>query len=158
MMNVSMMVVEDEQPQRRLVADILKRDGHTVVEAASVDEALGLMELSVPDLVLCDWRMPVKDGGELLKEVEKRGLDCSVIVMTAYGSIAHAVEAVRLGAADYLAKPFEREALRLAVDRVLKTRKLEVENRRLREQALEGEGYGELIGKAPTMQMLYRTF
>lgn len=157
MTHASILVVEDEQAQRRLVADILKRDGHAVAEAASVDEALGLMEASVPDLVLCDWRMPEKDGGELLKEVERRGLDCTVIVMTAYGSIAHAVEAVRLGAADYLAKPFEREALRLAVERVLKTRKLEVENRRLREQAAEGESYGELIGKAPSMQSLYRT-
>jgi two-component system NtrC family response regulator len=101
--------------------------------------------------------MPERDGGELLKEVKDRGLECSVIVMTAYGSIAHAVEAVRLGAADYLAKPFEREALRLAVQRVLRTRSLEVENRRLRSQASQAVGYGELIGKAPSMQLLYRT-
>ncbi len=157
MTKAAILVVEDEQAQRRLVADILKRDGHVLAEAASVDEALVLMDSAVPDLVLCDWRMPERDGGELLKEVEDRGLDCSVIVMTAYGSIAHAVEAVRLGAADYLAKPFEREALRLAVQRVLKTRSLEVENRRLRSQASQAEGYGELIGKAPSMQLLYRT-
>ena len=157
MTKAAILVVEDEQAQRRLVADILKRDGHMVAEAASVDEALALMDASIPDLVLCDWRMPERDGGELLKEVKDRGLECSVIVMTAYGSIAHAVEAVRLGAADYLAKPFEREALRLAVQRVLKTRSLEVENRRLRSQASQAEGYGELIGKAPSMQLLYRT-
>ncbi len=157
MVHASILIVEDEQAQRRLVADILKRDGYVVAEAASVDEALALMDSSLPDLVLCDWRMPERDGGELLKDVEKRSLECSVIIMTAYGSIAHAVEAVRLGAADYLAKPFEREALRLAVQRVLKTRNLEVENRRLREQAENMDGYGELIGKAPSMQLLYRT-
>jgi DNA-binding NtrC family response regulator len=77
--------------------------------------------------------------------------------MTAYGSIAHAVEAVQLGAVDYLAKPFEREALKLAVQRVLRTRALEAENRRLREVALEGNRFGELIGKAPGMRALYRT-
>ena len=155
--NASILVVEDERAQRRLVADILKRDGHEVAEAESVDEALTLMGSLTPDLILCDWRMPERDGGELLKEVQSRALECAVIVMTAYGSIAHAVEAVRLGAADYLAKPFEREALRLAVERVLKTRALVVENRRLREQADQGEGFGELIGKAPSMQLLYRT-
>lgn len=80
-----------------------------------------------------------------------------MIVMTAYGSIAHAVEAVRLGATDYLAKPFEREALRLAVGRVLRTRSLEAENRRLRGDSRAEDGFGELIGRAPSMAALYRT-
>jgi two-component system NtrC family response regulator len=76
--------------------------------------------------------------------------------MTAYGSISHAVEAIRSGADDYLSKPFEREALLLAVERVLRTRRLETENRRLREVAREPDRFGELIGRAPAMQRLYR--
>ncbi len=151
------LVVEDEKDQRELVAGILRRDGHEVAEAGTVDDAVALMLDQPPDLVLCDWRLPGRDGGDLLREVAEREFVCSVIVMTAYGSIAHAVEAVQLGAADYLAKPFEREALKLAVHRVLKTRALEAENRRLREVAREGDGFGELIGKAPNMQLLYRT-
>jgi len=111
----------------------------------------------VPDLVLCDWRMPSRDGGELLSEVRRRGLGCGFIVMTAYGSIAHAVEAVRLGADDYLGKPFEREALLLAVHRVLKTRRLENENRRLREAVSGEDRFGNLIGGTPAMKRLYRT-
>ncbi len=113
---------------------------------ANVDEALDAIAEEVPDLVLCDWRMPGRDGGELLAEVRRRGLGCGFIVMTAYGSIAHAVEAVRLGADDYLGKPFEREALLLAVHRVLKTRRLENENRRLREAVGEEDRFGSLIG------------
>lgn len=154
---ISILVVEDEEAQRRLIVEILKRAGYRLRSAAAVDPALEVIADEVPDLVLCDWRMPGRDGGELLTDVRQRGLGCGFIVMTAYGSIAHAVEAVRLGADDYLGKPFERDALLLAVQRVLRTRRLENENRRLRE-AVGGEArFGRLIGEAPVMQLLYRT-
>ena len=154
---VSILVVEDEEAQRRLIVEILERAGNVLRSAANVDEALDAIAREVPDLVLCDWRMPGRDGGELLSDVRRRGLGCGFIVMTAYGSIAHAVEAVRLGADDYLGKPFEREALLLAVHRVLKTRRLERENRRLREVVGEDDRFGRLIGGTPAMKRLYRT-
>jgi two-component system NtrC family response regulator len=136
---VSVLLVEDEAPQRELIAEILGREGE------------------VPDLILCDWRMPGRDGGELLDEVRGRALGCAFIVMTAYGSIAHAVDAIRRGADDYLGKPFEREALLLAMQRVLRTRRLERENRELREAVREGDGFGDLIGRSEAMGALYRT-
>ncbi len=154
---VSILVVEDEQAQRRLIVEILERAGNVLRSAGTVDEALDAIADEVPDLVLCDWRMPGRDGGDLLADVRRRGLGCGFIVMTAYGSIAHAVEAVRLGADDYLGKPFEREALLLAVHRVLKTRRLESENRRLREAVSEEDRFGSLIGGTPVMKRLYRT-
>jgi two-component system NtrC family response regulator len=151
------LVVEDETAQRDLIADILQRAGHDVTRAGSVDEALAALEVALPDVILCDWRMPGRTGGDLLDEIRTADRDCGFIVMTAYGSIAHAVEAVRRGADDYLGKPFEREALLLAVDRVLRTRRLERENRHLREVPRDEERFGDLIGRAPTMQALYRT-
>ncbi len=154
---VSILVVEDEEAQRRLIVEILERAGNELRSAANVDEALDAIAEELPDLVLCDWRMPGRDGGELLADVRRRGLGCGFIVMTAYGSIAHAVEAVRLGADDYLGKPFEREALLLAVHRVLKTRRLESENRRLREVVSDDHHFGRLIGGTPVMKRLYRT-
>jgi two-component system NtrC family response regulator len=154
---VSILVVEDEEAQRRLIVEILERAGYELRSAAAVDPALEAISEALPDLVICDWRMPGRDGGELLAEVRQRGLGCGFIVMTAYGSIAHAVEAVRLGADDYLGKPFERDALLLAVQRVLKTRRLENENRRLREAAGEDGRFGRLIGGTPVMQRLFRT-
>jgi two-component system NtrC family response regulator len=154
---VSVLLVEDEAAQRQLIAEILGREGHGIREAGTVDEALRAVEEEVPDLILCDWRMPGRDGGELLDEVRQRALGCAFIVMTAYGSIAHAVDAIRRGADDYLGKPFEREALLLAVQRVLRTRRLERENRELREAVREGDGFGELIGRSPAMRALYRT-
>ena len=153
----SILLVEDEAPQRQLISEILGRDGYAVCETGTVDEALSLLEENVPDLILCDWRMPGRDGGELLDEVRERALGSAFIIMTAYGSIAHAVDAVRRGADDYLGKPFEREALLLAVRRVLRTRRLEHENRQLREAIREGDGYGELIGRSQAMAQLYRT-
>ena len=154
---VSVLLVEDETAQRRLIADILAREGHEVREAGTVAEALAAIDDRVPDLILCDWRMPGRDGGELLDEVRSRLLGCAFVVMTAYGSIAHAVDAVRRGADDYLGKPFEREALLLAVKRVLKTRRLERENVALREVLRKRDSYGELIGKSEPMLRLYRT-
>lgn len=152
-----LLVVEDENAQRRLIADILRKDGFQVQEAPSGIAALEILENQPVDLVLCDWRMPGMSGGEVLAEVRKRQYPCSFIVMTAYGSIAHAVEAVRLGADDYLAKPFEKEALLLAIQRVLRTKKLEQENLRLREEIVQRDQCGEIFGQAESMQRLYRT-
>jgi len=154
---ISVVLVEDEVAQRQLIAEILGRKGHQIREAGTVDEALSLIADEVPDLILCDWRMPGRDGGELLDEVRQQALGSAFIVMTAYGSIAHAVDAIRRGADDYLGKPFEREALLLAVQRVLRTRRLERENRGLREAVREGDGFGELIGRSQVMKALYRT-
>jgi two-component system NtrC family response regulator len=111
----SLLLVEDEEAQRRLLAEILRKKGWTVKAVESGEAALASLNGEVPDLVLCDWRMPGISGDEVLAEVRRRELHCAFIVMTAYGSITHAVEAIRRGADDYLSKPFERDALLLAV-------------------------------------------
>jgi two-component system NtrC family response regulator len=152
-----LLVVEDEEAQRRIIADILRREGFTVESTGSGEEALRLIDAAPPDLVLGDWRMPGMGGGALLAEVRRRDLPCAYVVMTAYGSIAHAVEAIRQGADDYLAKPFEREALLIAVRRVLRTRQLEHENRQLRDTITGQDRFGEILGRSEPMQQLYRT-
>ena len=151
------LVVEDEAAQRRLVADILRREGWEVAEAESGEDALAMLQKEIPDLVLSDWKMPGLDGGGLLGIVRERGWSCAFVVMTAYGSIAHAVEAIRRGADDYLAKPFERESLRITVQRALKAFRLERENRQLKQEVSRQEGFGEICGRAGAMQVLYRT-
>lgn len=153
-----LVVVEDEASQRRLLGDILKREGFQVTTLGSAEEALDFMAESTPlDLLLTDWRLPGMDGGALVRAVREKQLPCAIVVMTAYGSIAHAVEAIRLGADDYLAKPFEREALLITLQRALRTRTLERENQRLRSRLQERDHFGTLIGQAPPMQRLYRT-
>lgn len=153
----TVLVVEDENAQRRIIADILRREGFQVGEAASGETALEALEARAPDLVLSDWKLPGISGGELLARVRSGGPRPAFIVMTAYGSITHALDAIRNGADDYLAKPFERDELLIAVRRVLRTTRLEDENRRLREEITGREGFGEILGKAEAMQQLYRT-
>lgn len=154
------LIVEDEHFQRRLIADILKREGFETLTASSGEEALELLQqprAHAVDVLLTDWRLPGMEGGRLMSLVREQLPACARVVMTAYGSIAHAVEAIRLGADDYLAKPFEREALLITLRRALRTRALERENGRLRSRLSERDRYGTLIGQAPAMQRLYRT-
>jgi two-component system NtrC family response regulator len=106
--------------------------------------------------VLSDFRLKEGDGLQLLREVRVRRAELSFVLLTAYGSIQHAVEAIRAGADDYLAKPFDRQTLLLTVDKALRTRALREENRRLNVALGEREQLVDLTGKAPAMQRLYR--
>src|SRR5690606_17685440 len=145
----------DDPAQRGLVADILAAAGFQVLSADGL--AAALPQLGVPELVmvLSDFRLADGDGLALLGEIRQRRPELSFVLMTAYGSIQHAVEAVRAGADDYLAKPFERQALLLAVDKALRARALREENRRLSDALGEREQLVDLIGRAPAMQRLY---
>ena len=150
------LVVEDDGDQRHLVSTILKSQGYQVSEAGDLATARELLSGPEVDLVLSDWKLPDGNGTELLTEVRERQEDIAFVMVTAYGTIARAVEAVRLGADDYLAKPFERQALLLALEKVLRSRRLQDENRRLTEALGERDRLVDLVGGAPSMQRLYQ--
>ena len=150
------LLVEDDADQRSLVANILRGEGHVVVGAGSVEEALPELDRSPVDLVVSDWKLPDRDGLSLLAEVRERFPATAFIMVTAYGTISHAVNAVRAGADDYLTKPFERQALILAVERTLRSRALQDENRRLSEALDARDRLIDLVGRAPSMQRLFR--
>ena len=126
------LLVDDDESLLRVTEKQLSDAGYAVTAAGGPDGALEAYDPSAFDLVITDVQMPGMDGLALLAELKRRDPRAAVVVMTAYGSIAHAVDAIRRGADDYLGKPFEREALLLAVQRVLRTRRLERENRELR--------------------------
>jgi DNA-binding NtrC family response regulator len=128
------LVVDDEEPQRRLLAGFLRKRGYEVEAAADADEALAVVSTRAVDLVLTDLRMPGKTGVELLDAVRGVNPDVPVVVMTAYGTVASAVDAMKRGAADYLAKPVDLDELEVLVVRTLERRALVSENRALREQ------------------------
>ena len=150
------LLVEDEIDQRKLVAGILRGEGYAVAETGSVDAALADLAAAPVDLVISDWKLPGRDGMELLTEVKARFPETGFLMATAYGTIAHAVSAVRAGADDYLTKPFERAALLLAVERTLRSRRLVDENRRLSEEVRDRDRLVDLVGKSPSMERLYR--
>ena len=156
MPEATLLVVEDEAPQRKLVAQILRGEGYTVEEVESAEEALEVLARKPIDLVLSDWKLPGMDGMKLFERVRVGFPRAAFVLVTAYGTIAHAVEAVRKGADDYLPKPFERQALRLAVERTLRARHLLAENRRLSAEVADRDRLVDLIGRAASMQRLYR--
>ncbi len=150
-----LLVVEDEADQRNLLAGLLGAEGYSVACAASLAEATRELGRAPVDLVISDWRLPDGDGGELLARVRAQHPDTGFVMVTAYGTIARAVEAIRSGADDYLAKPFEAQALKLAIDRTLARRRLERENRRLAAEIGERDQLVDLIGRSAAMHTLF---
>jgi two-component system response regulator AtoC len=140
---------------RQMLASLFRDRGFGVREAASAGEALDLARESDFGVVLTDVRMPGRSGIELIGELHQVRPETPAIVMTAFGSIDSAVEAMRAGAFDYIAKPFEPEVVMFAVDRALQQRALEDENRRLRRAVDRTSSFGDLIGKSPAMQEIF---
>jgi len=128
------LVVDDDEPQRRVLAGFLRKAGYEVETAGDADEALAVVAARTVDLVLTDLRMPRKTGREVLDGVRGINPEIPVVVMTAYGTVASAVDAMKRGAADYLAKPVDLDELEVLVTRTLERRALVSENRALREQ------------------------
>jgi len=127
------LVIDDDSSLRDVVAWILTDAGHEVLPAADGDEGLALFERERPDLVLTDVKMPGRDGMEVLRRITAAGADAPpVIVVSAYGTVEQAVEAMKLGAFTYVLKPFHRDELRLSVEQALRAGALARENDGLR--------------------------
>ncbi|MBD8879341.1 sigma-54-dependent Fis family transcriptional regulator [Rhodanobacter sp. 7MK24] len=147
------LIVDNEAKMRRILELSLKAMGHIVSEAADGAAALSIVEKQAVDLVLTDLRMPGMDGIALLAALRERGMDVPVIVMTAYGTIETAVEAMKLGAVDYIIRPFEMETVEMAVTRALAMQAVQRENSFLREEV--SRGWGAFVGTSVAMQSLY---
>jgi two-component system NtrC family response regulator len=128
------LVVDDEEAQRKVLAGFLRKRGFGVVAAAGVDEALKVAAARTIDLALTDLRMPEKGGIELLEGLHAVNPEIPVVVITAFGTVASAVAAMKRGAADYLTKPVDLDELEVLVTRTLERHALVSENRELRQQ------------------------
>jgi two-component system response regulator HydG len=152
----SILIVDDEAAARDLCADVARAAGLLVRTASSTEQALEVLEQFPVDIVLTDLKVPALGGIELLKRVRATFAQVPVVVLTQYGTIETAVEATRLGAADYVTKPFHVDELRGKLDRLLRAIELDQENRVLREQLRSRPGFGGLIGVSPKMQRVYK--
>lgn len=149
------LVVDDEDGMRRLLGRVLTREGYETFTVGSGAEALRLVASERFDLVVTDIKMPEMDGLQLLDELKEYEPSLPVIVMTAYGTIENAVQALRSGAYDYIAKPFETDEIKLMVAKVLERERLLAENRYLHAE-LEGRyDFAGIVGGSPAMQQLY---
>jgi DNA-binding NtrC family response regulator len=149
------LIVDDEPEMVESTARLLTLAGHRCTTTTAAQEALAVLESERPDVLLTDLKMPGIDGLELLRRAHRIDADLPVILITAFASIESAVGAVKEGAFDYLPKPFSGEQLRVAVDRALRQRELQLENRNLRQQLRETLGLENIIGRSPAMVRVF---
>ncbi|MGB8477033.1 MAG: sigma-54 dependent transcriptional regulator [Candidatus Acidiferrum sp.] len=153
---ITVLVVEDEESTRKLCADVAESCGMKAVVAGTVEEALRRLETSAVDIIVTDLILPPSSGLELLKQVHEMYPQVAVVVLTQYGTIDSAVAATRMGAVDYVTKPFHVEDLRARLERVARDMDLDRENRLLREQLRSKPGFGGMIGVSAKMQRVYK--
>ena len=154
-MKPRILVVDDEEKLRRVIELQLSTAGFEVDKAASAEEALKLAERA--DLVLTDLKLPGMDGLALLAAIRHQNMFAPVIMMTAFGSIQVAVEAMKAGAADFLLKPFSLDHLMAVIHKALEMRALRDENRQLREELGKRYEFDNIVGRSLAMQEIFAT-
>jgi DNA-binding NtrC family response regulator len=155
MKNINILVIDDE----RVICDgchlMLSEKGHSVDICLNGREGLKAVQGGKYDLILLDLKLPDLDGIEILRTVKKTHPNIYVVVMTGYATVQSAVQAMKLGASDYLTKPFIDDALMLAVERVIEKKKLVEENRLLRAKLIERFGFNTIVGKNPKILRIF---
>jgi two-component system response regulator HydG len=153
---MSLLIVDDEETTRELCATVAAQSGLRSIAVPSAEQALEILEQSAVDILLVDLKLPGMSGLELLKRVSELYPQLSVIVLTQYGTIDSAIEATRIGARDYVTKPFRIEELRTRLDRAIQAVDLQQENRVLREQLSAQVAFGSFVGGSEKMRRVYR--
>jgi len=146
------LLVDDDERLRRAAGKVLANEGYQVTAAASGTEALAQFKQTDLALVISDLRLPDLDGISLLKKARELVPEAEVVMITGHGSIENAVEAMRLGAYDFIQKPLDSAALLKTVAKALEKQRLASENRQLRRQLQQRCGADALIGDSPVMQ------
>jgi len=153
---LNLLVVDDERSIREACREVAQSLGFTSLVADSAEHALRLLESQTVDAVLLDLKLPGAGGLEVMRRLKQRRPEIVIIVMTGYGTVQSAVQAMKNGAYDYVTKPFSVDELKLLLERVASHLKLKSENRLLREKVKSKQGFGGIIGRAPEMEKLYR--
>ncbi len=151
------LVVDDDASHRTMLKAVLSVEGYEIQEADDGDTACNLVERNFFDLVLMDLRMKRMDGDAAQKKMARISPDTPVVIMTAFGSVRSAVEALKSGAENYLTKPIDVDELKILVDKTLRQNQLSVENRNLKERLGRAFDLGNIIGNSPSMRELIET-
>jgi two-component system response regulator PilR (NtrC family) len=147
-----LLIVDDEQGMRDFLSIMLKKEGYSVALADSAEKASEFVERGDFDLIISDIAMPGQSGLEVLRQAKEANPDTPVIMITAYASTESAVEALKLGAYDYIIKPFDVDELKIVVRNALEKSRLERENRLLKRELKEKCGANDLVGDSPIMR------
>lgn len=154
--NWTILVVDDEESVRKLLTAVLKKEGYTVETAEDGRQAVEKARLIKPALVIMDIRMPNLDGLSAFKAIREENKEVLVILMTAFAAVETAVEAVKLGAYDYIIKPFNIDEVKLLIKRAMQVQTLTEEVKVLREELYSNYRLDKLLTNSPKMQELYR--
>ena len=154
-MEKKILVVDDDLLLRDFLSETLNRSGYQVNLASTGEEALENIRKEDYDIILSDVRMPNMDGMELLKTTRNFLPDAKVVMMTAYGTVQNAVEAMKLGAYDYVMKPFSIDEIELVLKRALEHKQLLLENKLLRSEVIGKYRFDNIVGKSPQMQKIF---
>jgi two-component system response regulator HydG len=147
----SILLIEDKSAMQQMLAATLATEGYEVEVASDGREGINRAKEKRYDLVLTDLKLPGADGLQVLAEVRESDPEAPVIVMTAYATVENAVQAIKLGAFDFLTKPFDTDRLAILIKRALENRRLVAENTLLREELAQSIGLTEIIGKSEKM-------
>ncbi|HEY6871837.1 MAG TPA: sigma-54 dependent transcriptional regulator [Geobacteraceae bacterium] len=154
-MTAKILIIDDDTSLRRVLEYNLQEEGYRVFAAADGEAGLLLFDGEQPDLVITDLKMPGIGGFQVLAAVKERSPRTPVMVITAFGAVETAVEAMKLGAYDYITKPFNRDELRLTVRKALEMRGLAEENRRLKEELSERAEFKSIVGISRGMERVF---
>jgi DNA-binding NtrC family response regulator len=152
-----LLVVDDDAVTTNLLKEVLSKEGYDVTTASSGEEAMDIGTNNLFDIVITDVRMGEKDGMEVLRSFKKIAPETTVIMITAFGSIETAIEAIREGAFDYVSKPFKLDEIKFTIRRALEQRRLLQENRLYRRELLNKYQFKNVIGRTPQMFEVYKT-
>jgi DNA-binding NtrC family response regulator len=155
MHGANILVVDDEVNIRGALVTLLQKKGHDVRGVGTGEEALEHLTIAAAELVITDLKMPGMGGMEFLRRLKDKWPDTEVVVMTAYGSIDTAVEAMRVGAYDYLTKPIDRERFPIVVEKALERHALTTENKQLRDRLETRTRFDQMVGESEPMQRVY---
>src|SRR6266404_1437250 len=155
MRKASILVIEDEEKQRRVMGLHLAGADFDVKAVGTAEE--GWKIAGEVDLIITDLKLPGMDGLELLEKLKGQNSHTPVVVMSAFGTVENAVEAMKRGAVDFLPKPFSLDHLSVVVDKALDVRKLRDENRDLREALGQRYQFENIVGHSPEMQEIFAT-
>ncbi len=149
------LVVDDERSLREVLSIMLKRAGYAVTEAADGEEAISHVNSEIFDLVITDLRMPKADGMAVLKAVKSSSPETVVLVITAFATADSAVDAMKLGAYDYLTKPFQVDEVQLIIRNALERRRLSTENILLKREMASQSSFAQIIGQSEAIQKVF---
>ena len=149
------LVIDDEESMRHMLEIMLEKEGYKAVAVQGGEEGVERLEKEIFDLILCDIRMPGMDGLAFLKEIKDRGIESTIIMMSAYGTVDTALEAMKLGAYDYISKPFKPDEVILTLRKAEERERLRKENLILKGEIKKEYQFGNLIAKSEKMMAIF---